>query len=273
MRIRYDDQQSVQFRIQGPRAFGDHVLPLVGHDDLTATTDWAEVGYRVAPFLDEALYGQFERGVAQLFDEFLRQAGVTINSPSDLAQYHRYTHRDDPLHLAVVDQAKWQPIDLFPIPVAAVERRISELCRVPVRAVNPHNGERAFHFRIVRPQKNDNNPFHRDVWLAEYHDAINIYVPLAGSNERSSLTLVPGSHRWSEATVERTRGGALVNGVQYNVPAVTASQLPLQPVRPNPKRNQVLIFSPYLLHGGAVNLNPDSTRISLEMRFWRREGA
>ena len=270
MRLYYNDQQSVQFHIQGERAFGDEVLPLEGHDNLTQATHWAKAGYRVAPFLDDHAYERFEQGVQLLFENFLQQVGLTTGDTMNLAHYHRYTRNDNALHLAIVDQAKLLEAAHFPDGVAQVERRVSELCRVPVRAVNPHNGERVFHFRIVRPQKNDNNPFHRDVWLPEYHDAINIYVPLAGSNERSSLTLVPGSHHWSEATVERTRGGARVNGVQYNVPAVTDTHHSLQPIRPNPGRNELLIFSPYLLHGGAVNLNEDVTRISLEMRFWRR---
>ena len=268
MHIRYNAQRSVRFNIQGERTFGPDALPLTGHHDLTARTHWKDTGYHVAPFLAEDVYESFDSGVQNLFHAFFRQAGLDVNHPAELANYHHYTHSDDTLHLAVVDQAKWQPTQDFPIAVAHVEERVSQLCGAPVRAVNPHNGEQAFHFRIVRPQQHDNNPFHRDVWLPEYHDAINIYVPLGGSNEHSSLTLVPGSHHWSEASVERTRRGAVVDGVRYNVPAVTDTQQEIRPIRPNPGRNEVLIFSPYLLHGGAVNLNEDLTRISLEMRFW-----
>jgi ectoine hydroxylase-related dioxygenase (phytanoyl-CoA dioxygenase family) len=52
------------------------------------------------------------------------------------------------------------------------------------------------------------------------------------------------------------------------VPAVKNSETPLELIRPNPSASEVLVFSPYLLHGGAVNLNADATRLSLEMRFW-----
>jgi ectoine hydroxylase-related dioxygenase (phytanoyl-CoA dioxygenase family) len=52
------------------------------------------------------------------------------------------------------------------------------------------------------------------------------------------------------------------------VPGVLGSAEPLDIIRPNPEPSEVLLFSPYLLHGGAVNLNEDETRISLEMRFW-----
>ena len=271
MDIQYDHQHAVHFDIQGERTFGSDASPLLGHQDLTAGTGWAKEGYYVAPFLAEDIYEQFTEGVQRLFRTFFLQAGLTIREPLNLADYHHYTHLDDRLHLAIVDQAKWQPIAHFPIEVALIEARVSQLCGRKVKAINLHNGEQAFHFRIVRPQKRDNNPFHRDVWLKEYHDAINIYVPLAGSNGESSLTLVPGSHHWSEATVERTCQGAIVDGVQYNVPAVTSAQQALRPIRPNPSRNEVLIFSPYLLHGGAVNLNEDLTRISLEMRFWAHD--
>ena len=44
---------------------------------------------------------------------------------------------------------------------------------------------------------------------------------------------------------------------------------PLTLERPNPGLNEVLVFSPYLIHGGAFNQQTDATRVSLEMRFWR----
>jgi ectoine hydroxylase-related dioxygenase (phytanoyl-CoA dioxygenase family) len=43
-------------------------------------------------------------------------------------------------------------------------------------------------------------------------------------------------------------------------------------IRPNPKPGEMLLFSPYLIHGGGVNFNKDITRVSLEMRFFRKRG-
>ena len=40
-------------------------------------------------------------------------------------------------------------------------------------------------------------------------------------------------------------------------------------ITPNPAFDEVLVFTPYALHGGGVNLNKDTTRVSLEMRFWK----
>jgi ectoine hydroxylase-related dioxygenase (phytanoyl-CoA dioxygenase family) len=40
-------------------------------------------------------------------------------------------------------------------------------------------------------------------------------------------------------------------------------------IRPNPGPSEVLVFSPYLVHGGGKNFG-SCTRVSLEMRFFRR---
>jgi hypothetical protein len=41
--------------------------------------------------------------------------------------------------------------------------------------------------------------------------------------------------------------------------------------RPNPGPNEVLIFSPYLIHGCSDNKNDDITRMSLEIRFIKND--
>ena len=53
------------------------------------------------------------------------------------------------------------------------------------------------------------------------------------------------------------------------MPSVVGAAHPLALERPDPAANEVLVFSPYLIHGGAYNQQPDRTRVSLEMRFWR----
>jgi ectoine hydroxylase-related dioxygenase (phytanoyl-CoA dioxygenase family) len=111
---------------------------------------------------------------------------------------------------------------------------------------------------------------HRDVWLPDYKNCINLYIPIAGSNEKSSLVISPGSHRWPELNLEKTIDGARINGIRYIVPAVSKILCQKEFVRPNPKENEVLIFSPYLIHGGSINLNKNLTRISIEVRLWRK---
>jgi hypothetical protein len=250
--------------------YGTSGILLQQADDLSHDTSWHQQGFCTDRFLPEREYLRFMKNCRELFQHFLEKAGITIDANSDLSEYHRWVGNDDQLHLRVVEQAKLLSVVDFPVSPEKVVNRVSEICRKPLRAFNPWDQAEVFHFRIIRPLSHDNNPLHRDVWLEDYDDCINIYVPICGSNERSSLTLIPGSHLWPEEATERTPGGALVHGVQFHVPTVTASKKPLNPIRPNPGRNELLVFSPYLLHGGANNLNKDLTRISLEMRFWRK---
>ncbi len=269
MKIKLNNQ-TVHFNVEGARAFGADTVLLQNHDDLTDATHWKDQGFVVAPLLEETLFQQFQKGMENQLRHFLHATHLTDDPNFPLTQYHHLVHSNYQKHLEVVNKAKLIENSHFPIDVAVLEERLSEICEVQIRNTNPYNKEKVFHFRIIRPDSNDNNPLHRDVWLEEYHDCINIYVPICGSNPRSSLTLIPGSHWWKESFVQKTIQGARVNGVQFNVPAITEVKKKFQVIRPDPKLNEILVFSPYLIHGGAVNLNPDTTRISLEMRFWRK---
>ena len=187
-----------------------------------------------------------------------------------LERYHEVVASDD-AHRAVSDRGPWCcGIGDLPIPAGVISDRIGEILGTPVSTTPPHREfPEHFCFRVVRPRSRDNNPPHRDVWLDRLRHAVNIYVPLAGSSSRSSLPLVRGSHRWSESAIERTVEGARINGIVYTVPSVVGAEAPLALERPDPGPNEVLVFSPYLIHGGAFNQQADRTRVSLEMRFWR----
>ena len=262
------NQQEIDYRIEGTSSPGEAEVQLASDTDLTAGNAWATAGYVVAPWLTPAENTLLRNGLTELVRVALRNTGLEIAADWDVTEYHRMVGSDAARHLAVVNQTKEFPLTALPLPVAVLEARVSELCGRTVRVHNPANGQQAFHLRIVRPQITDNNPPHRDTWLDRLRHGLNIYFPVAGSTADSSLPLVPGSHWWPENQTARTQAGAVYNGNQYSVPALASATAPLQFIRPNPGPDEVLLFSPYLLHGGAVNLNPDQTRISLEMRFW-----
>jgi ectoine hydroxylase-related dioxygenase (phytanoyl-CoA dioxygenase family) len=102
---------------------------------------------------------------------------------------------------------------------------------------------------------------------------VNIYLPVVGSNENSSLKMQPGSHKWNENETMVTKGGAFFRNTnkKYSVDAIVASKLPLEMIRPNPTIEQIMLFSPYLIHGCSDNNNENETRISLEVRFIRND--
>ncbi|MDQ3290525.1 MAG: phytanoyl-CoA dioxygenase family protein, partial [Bacteroidota bacterium] len=188
-----------------------------------------------------------------------------------IEDYHQVVAEDQALHLAIINEAKLVDYKDFPIPIKTIIERVEEEVKIPLTVLNPNTQEYHFSYRIVRPGKSDYNALHRDAWHPELKNCLNLYLPVAGSNELSSLCLIPGSHFWPEKTVERTLAGAIMNGSQYTVPGLTDTSNELKLVRPNPVNNQALLFTPYLIHGGAANLNQDTTRVSVEIRFWRRQ--
>jgi hypothetical protein len=257
------------YDVAGPRQYGDNIVLLNQAIDLTAKTHWRESGYTIEKLFDDALYKNFQQATCNLLIALWREAFLPIPDNFQLDQYHTLANTKEK-HLAAVDQTKLIDVKNFPIAINVLEDRISSICHKKLIVKNPYDRQTVFHFRVIRPQTQDNNPLHRDVWLEDYKDCINLYIPVTGSNENSALVIISGSHHWPESKVERTVAGGLINGVKYNVPAVTNINGHPEYVRPDPQHNEVLIFSPYLIHGGAVNLNPDRTRISIEIRLWKK---
>ena len=259
----------LSYNTPGEKSWGEERVLLDQAVDLTASTSWHAKGFTIETFLDQKTFDTFRKQTHALLIDCWKKAGLDLLNDFALDQYHILVKHFNE-HVSAVDKTKLLPLEEFPIPVRLLEDRISHICGVPLEVRNPYNGQKIFHFRVIRPQQWDNNPLHRDVWLSDYDDCINLYIPIAGSNDRSSLILVPGSHLWPESRIERTNSGAEINGVKYNVPAVTSIKGSYTIERPNPGVNQVLVFSPYLIHGGAVNLNSNETRISIEIRLWKK---
>ena len=265
------DEQAVHYELEGESIPGDDQILLTEDDDLTATAAWHQAGFTVEPFLPLMQFHELTKGLKQFIFQLLQKEAEASLKPFPLFAYHQ--HVNDALHTALINRIRGCfTIDQLPIDPQLIEERISAISGIPLTLSNPAlNGEAYFCLRIVRPKaKADNNPPHRDVYLDHLRNGLNIYVPIAGSNELSSLPLMPGSHLVSEKDITRTASGAKINGTPFTVPCITAVQERLALIRPNPNLNEVLVFSPYLVHGGALNLNEDLTRISLEMRFFRR---
>jgi len=262
------------YAIDGDTFVGTEEVLLHGDDNVVAGAPWEPEGYTIANFLTPGEFNilaeDLRKRVHRAVEKFAPVCTVPLSSFS-LAQYHR-TISNDENHLAVaMGTREGFPASELPIPIAEFERRISAVCRCDLSVINPRMDDANFYIRIVRPSaKGDNNPPHRDVWLDRLRDGVNLYLPIEGSNERSSLPIVPASHHWKESEIERTASGTKVDGATYRVPAVTGASQEFAMIRPNPRPGQMMLFSPYLIHGGGANFNLDVTRISVEMRFFRR---
>jgi hypothetical protein len=266
------EDQILQMEVDGDTLFGKEEVLLYQDDDLIKHTAWHKEGYTTQPFLPPEMYQQILAGITQLIKQFIEKETGKIVTGFSLEKYHEFCGNNE-MHLKVVSNfQRCMPIEDFPVNFNLLDKLVSTICGINVTSNHPVQEDSGqFCIRIVRPQcKTDNNPPHRDVWLNRLRNAVNIYLPLAGSNLKSSLPLIPGSHLWPESQIERTVSGAKVNNVVFTVPCVVGSRQGLKMIRPQVLLNEVMVFSPYLIHGGGCNLNDNTTRVSIEIRFWRK---
>lgn len=258
----------------------DEVLFNMDTTPVGISLPWSEQGYTIQEFLTPHKNEIIREGIKKIIVDILNTIGVETNG-FELQNYHNFVN--DETHIKFADAIRAGSdgtggisMDKFPLDINEIDKRISEICETKVTArkiFDLGNGNtytvKHFWIRVVRPQHyKDNNPPHRDVHLDRSRGAVNLYFPLAGSTEDSSLPIIPGSHLWSESEIVRTYGEAHVNGVKYTNPATVAAVRGLNLITPNPGPEEVMVFTPYTIHGGGYNFNKDTTRVSLEMRFW-----
>ena len=261
-----DKTKEIFRRVAGSRSWLNDAEPLKNQDNLLQGLPSDKDGYIISEFLQYADYENYVGSVKNQFRNIFNDLTIEIDENFNLEDYHHVIGKQ---HLALVNRIKHIETCNFPVDSNVIEDRVSEILGFRVSNFNPITNEKVYHYRIVRPLQPDYNPIHRDTWHPEYAECVNIYMPICGSNEYSSLPLLEGSQFINDNMFERTPGGAMFNDIQFTVPAVTNSKEPFEMIRPNPKKNEIMLFSPYLIHGAASNWNKDKTRISLEMRFWR----
>jgi hypothetical protein len=198
----------------------------------------------------------------------------------NLEKYHEFV--DDKLHKKIVDSFRGKYFGINGINLKYLGIDYKELDFYINEQINSNYKlsciykkfgikNKKFWIRIVRPNKKDNNPPHKDSHIKTFYwvrDNINIYLPLAGSNKNSSLPLLPKSHLDNENQYLISSSPCYVNNVKFTVPCIVDRIGGIDMITPNPNKGEILIFTPHIIHGGGMNRNKDLTRVSLEMRFF-----
>jgi hypothetical protein len=260
---------------------GCNKIQFLEDDSPAKHATWAEQGYTVIEFLSRDENILVKSNITDIIKKYLIQLNIDVSGFS-LEKYHTFVTTDQHLTLIEKIRAGSQgiggiPFDNLAISTDRLDKELSQICNVNVTCRKLFNlGDNKtyevghFFVRIVRPgTSKDNNPPHKDTHIDRLRNAVNLYYPIAGSNTNSSLPIIPGSHLWSEQEIVRTHGETLVNGSKYNVPAIVAASRGLNLITPNPNYEQAMVFTPYAIHGGGINFNTDTTRVSLEIRFWK----
>jgi ectoine hydroxylase-related dioxygenase (phytanoyl-CoA dioxygenase family) len=229
---------------------------------------WLKEGYAVVPVLNEEEFTALKKNIQSILLRIIRENGIEVDEHFTLENYHHYV-RTDEQHQSVIEKTRFLTFRDFNIDMERVVARFSEAVGKTLHRTNPRLPEEIIIMRINRPSSLDINPFHRDGYLDIWERVLNSWIPVAGCSDESSLPVLPGSHFWNEKDIVRTEAkGARLNGLQYHVPAVISYAGGLKAIRPNPMYGEAMIFTPFLIHGAALNKQKDTTRVSLELRLY-----
>ena len=241
--------------------------------NLTKNTNWNKFGYIKTKILNKKIQDEIRKKIILYVNKILIDTFPKKNFRKfKLINYHKYLNKSEHYYFLKKIE-KGIEFKKVGFEKKIFENAISKLLGVKVTTKNLQSkkiNSKTFALRIVRPEKNDFNPPHKDVYLKRLKNGINIYFPIVGSNKLSSLPILPGSHLLNENEILRTKNGAIVNNVKFRVPCIISCKNGLNLIRPNPNKSQILVFSPYLIHGGGSNDNQNKTRVSLELRFWKK---
>lgn len=268
------DQIPFDIFVEGEIKKGNDEILLLKETNLIEHSTFNNSGYIVTEFLPPETLTDLRTKIVTHLNKFITPV---LNKSYDLNTIESY-HKDvtNSQHLEIVNSiynstGKGIPISDINFDFKLIENRITKICNYKenLTCKMPQNVKGEFYVRLVRPtNKLDANPPHRDVWIDRLKNAVNIHFIIAGNSNKSTLALLPGSHVMNENQILRTLEGAKINNSKYQVPSVVGINQNMDLIRPRIMENDVMVFSPYLIHGGGPNLG-DKTRVSLEMRFWK----
>lgn len=262
-RLTIDNREFI-FDLQGKFSHGNDEV-LFDPGGLLEHVSWQQEGFTILDLLSPTETNRLITNLSKILNQILTEEN--LGSLNALEKYHEVIDSDEK-HQKVISRTRFLTSRDFEIDLNEISRRVSHELDKEVGIDNPLLEEEIIILRISRPESMDINPLHRDGYLDIWANTINVWIPVAGCNKWSSLPLIPGSHWWNEQDVVRTPPrNAVINGNTYHVPGIIGGPEPLHAIRPDPAAGQALLFTPFLVHGAAINQNSDLTRMSLEFRL------
>lgn len=226
-----------------------------------------ETGYCSCNLIDSDELELLRDGVNNLIKGFLGKS-YKGKIGTDLLNYHRFVTDNE--HNAVINKLRklsYEEISKF-FNLNKIRDKVESKLGCKLDYYVPKIERTHIQIRVNRPNSFDYNPPHRDSYVDVWKNSINVWLPVVGCNEYTSLPIVKGSHMYDDSEILRTDiQSASINNNKYNVPAIAeykGNKLYMERVCRSDLES--IIFTPYLIHGGAVNPS-NSTRVSIELRL------
>lgn len=261
------DSQPVTYDVEGDFFWGEDEVLYEKDSDTLSDASWEADGFSIIHLFSSDEHAAIKDSLTRKLQEIIFEVTGREISNLQISQYHKYVSSEE--HREIIFKTRNLDFSSFVIDKDALCEKVAHYLGKRVVTKNLELEHDIVILRISRPNTLDINPPHRDGYLKIWQRTINLWIPIVGCEQKSSLPLIPGSHHWNEKKILRTQAkGAKIEGNPYHVPAIldTTDGL-LNFVRPNPKEGDALIFTPYLVHGSAINQLEDTTRMSLEIRL------
>lgn len=244
--------------------------------DITYGQSWYSKGFSEEDFLSKEEFNSLVSGLTSGIEKIIRKE-LSVNTEGfELENYHNFV-KDDASHFKIVSKTRDLFAEDFNYPVMELTDRLSKILGFNLTDLNPGDQKKVHIIvRINRPQSNDYNPPHKDIYEGVDNESyipqfVNFWIPIAGVTNNSALPLAPESHKINEKLVCRTFDGGMMEGNKYRVRMIKSWNNENKLVRSTVKNGQVLIFSGHLIHGLAINNEKDKTRVALEFRLFKRK--
>lgn len=263
------DKEPFSFEVEGEFFYGKNEILFNKNESIINGTEWESEGYKILKVFSENDFKNLKKSVVSNIVFAMQKAGISVDKDDfELEEYHKYVTTKE-AHLKVIDYTRNLRIEHFDLDFNSLERLFSDAVNTPIGLFIKKLKRSHIQIRISRPNSLDINPPHRDGYLSYWENILNVWVPIVGCNEKSSLPIISMSHFIPENKILKTKSkGASINGNIYHVPCIIdIKDKPIEMTRPNPKEGEVLMFTPFLIHGAAVNKNVEVTRVALELRL------
>ncbi|MGB3605770.1 phytanoyl-CoA dioxygenase family protein [Psychroserpens sp.] len=267
------DGEAFQFDVEGDFFWGEPKVLFQSENNVISKMPWIDRGFAVVDAFTLEEFERLKQSLTKNIINAIKTHVTNFDSASfKLENYHKVVNTDD-LHNKVISMTRNLGNDDFDFDIEALAKRFGKVLGYELTSWVEELQKSHIQIRLSRPNSLDINPPHRDGYLSYWEDIINVWIPIVGCNEKSSLPVCVGSHLISEDNILRTASkGAKINGNTYYVPCILETKDgAIQMIRPNPQPKEALIFTPFLIHGSAINKNEDITRISLELRFPKKK--
>lgn len=264
------DEKFFSFDVEGEFSWGEDKFLFDINNNMISNTKWVEDGFTIINLFEDQDFKKLKENIANTIYEIGIKSGINFPKKFNIQKYHEYIKNDDD-HLKIINKTRELRDHDFNFDLSRIAKVVSNSIGVNLTSYNSLLKRTHVQMRINRPFSTDYNPPHKDAYLPYYEDVINIWIPICGCDQNSSLPLMPKSHLMNESSLYKSDcRSAKINNITYNVPCILKVKGEFKLIRPNPVEKKAIIFSPYLIHGAASNNNTHTTRIALELRLSRK---